>query len=347
MYKKALLLVSSTVIACLLGELLIRSLGYRSYRVYDLEITVRPNSFAVPHQQLGYMIYPGKFDIQFKNGYSWSATHGADSLRITSSQIPLTDPRPQIFVYGCSVAYGYGVADSESFPYLLQDILPGMNVKNYAVPGFAQVHAYLQLKEAIATGNVPRLVVLTYASFHDIRNTLCRQRRKDIYPYNRKSRIDGIAYPVAKYESPNSFSIYYEPIRYREWPLMRYSAALHLAENQFNQSEVKWKKSHEVSKLLIRAIHTLCVEHGIQLVVAGIQNDPSTREMLSSCARTGIDSVDLSFEPNDQSYTLQPFDPHPNARGHAYFAEKLSAYIIQKKSGVVPRQPPSVPNGTT
>jgi hypothetical protein len=108
---------------------------------------------------------------------------------------------------------------------------------------------------------------------------------------------------------------------------MRYSAAIHLAETLFNQNEVNEKRSHEVSKLLIKAIYALCMEKGIQLVVAGIQSDPQTLEMLRFCTGEGIDNVDLSFDQNDQSYTLQPFDPHPNAKGQAHFSEKLLAHI--------------------
>lgn len=334
MFKNALLLFFSLVFVCFLGEALLRWLGYQPYRIYDLGISFHPSPFAIPHLPLGYMIYPGKFEVQFKNGFSWSATHDADSFRITSTRTALADTLPQLFVYGCSVAYGYGIADSLAFPYVLQQKLPGWQVKNYAVPGFAQTQAYLQLKQRIAHGNVPEIVVLTYASFHDIRNTLCRERRKNIYPYNKKTSIDHIVYPVAHYASPDSFSISYKTFRYREWPFMQYSALIHLLETRYNEYEVRWKKSHEVSKILISSIHKLCLEHHIRCIVAGIQNDAATRDMLTFCAQAGIENVDLSFDANDPSYTLLPFDPHPNARGHAHFAEKLWAYFHKEKLGV-------------
>jgi hypothetical protein len=343
MYKKALLLFLSILVACLVGELLVRSLGYEPYRVSDFEITVNPSPLAVPDPELGYMIYPGKFDIQFKNGYSWSATHGADSLRITGPPVSQSDTRPQLFVYGCSVAYGYGLSDSLTFPYLLQQSLPAVRVRNYAVPGFAQTQAYLQLKKSLAAGNIPKVVVLTYASFHDIRNTLCRERRKQVYPYNRKTGIDQIAYPVAEYTGPNSFSIHYERFRYTEWPLMKYLASVHLMETVFNESEVKAKRSHEVSKILIKAIYKMCQERNIELIVAGIQDDELTRDMATFCKEEGIETVDLSFDSHDLSYTLQPFDPHPNARGQAFFAERLVAFLSRKKLGETASMLPSNP----
>src|SRR5262245_35182151 len=330
MYKKALLLSLSILSGFLFGELLVRLRGHQPYRVYDFEVTVNPSPFAIPDPELGYMIYPGKFDVQFKNGYSWSATHGTDSLRITGPPSSQPDTRPQLFVYGCSVAYGYGLADSQTLPYLLQQRLPTIRVRNYAVPGFAQTQAYLQLKKAVATGNAPKIVVLTYAFFHDIRNTLCRVRRKEVYPYNRKTGIDQISYPVATYDGPDSFSIHYERFRYTEWPLMQYSALVHLLETEFNEAEVKTKRSHEVSEILINAIHRLCQQHNIELIVAGIQDDATTRELLNSCQQQGIATVDLSFDSRDLSYTLQPFDPHPNAKGQAYFAEKLAAFLAQQ-----------------
>lgn len=334
--RKALLLCSSVLFACLLGEGVLRSMGYQPFRVYDLGITFDPSPFAVPDPQLGYMTYPGKFNVTFKNGFNWSATHGPDSYRITGPPAPLDDPRPELFVYGCSVAYGYGVADAETFPYVLQTRLPGVRVKNYAVPGFAQTQAYLQLKRAIELGEVPKYVVLTYAAFHDIRNTLCRERRKAVYPYNKQTSLDHITYPVAYYTGPNSFEIRHETFRYTEWPLMRYSALVHLLETRFDEAEVGWKQSHEVSKILIKAIRALCLEHGIRLIVAGIQDDALTREMLAFCAGEGIENVDLSFDQNDSSYTLKPFDPHPNARGHAHFAERLSAYFLAREREITP-----------
>lgn len=336
MFRKALLLCSSVLVACLLGEAALRLLGHRPYRVDDLGITFDPSPFAIPDARLGYMTYPGRFEVTLKNGFAWAATHGADSYRVSGPPAPPGDARPGLFVYGCSVAYGYGVADAETFPYVLQTRLPGVRVKNYAVPGFAQTQAYLQLKRAIELGDIPEAVVLTYASFHDIRNTLCRERRKSVYPYNKKTRIDHINYPVAAYAGPGAFTIDYEPFRYSEWPLMRHSALVHLLETRFDEYEVGWKKSHEVSRILIKAVHALCLEHGVRLVVAGIHGDDGTREMLAFCAAEGIENVDLSFDPNDGAYTLQPFDPHPNARGHAHFAERLSAYLSEKGRAAAP-----------
>lgn len=335
MFKKAILFFFSLVFACFLGEALLRWLGYQPYQLYDLEITFHPSPFAIPHSQLGYILYPGKFEVQFKNSFSWSATHNTDSFRITSTRTYLADTLAQLFVYGCSVAYGYGIADSLAFPYVLQQKQPGWQVKNYAVPGFAQTQAYLQLKQSIAQGNVPEIVVLTYASFHDIRNTLCRERRKNVYPYNKKTSIDHIVYPVAHHISPDSFAIHYENFLYRAWPLMHYSAFVHLLETQYNEYEIRWRKSHEVSKILIKTIQKLCAEHQIQYIVAGIQNDAATQDMLAFCMQEGIENVDISFDSNDPSYTLLPFDPHPNAKGHTHFAERLLAYLHEERLSYV------------
>jgi hypothetical protein len=112
---------------------------------------------------------------------------------------------------------------------------------------------------------------------------------------------------------------------------MEHSALVHLLENEFNEAEVKAKRSHDLSGILIKAIQRLCQQHDIKLIVAGIQDDALTRDMLSFCQQQGIATVDLSFDSRDTSYTLQPYDPHPNAKGQAYFAEKLLTFLSQEK----------------
>jgi len=130
-----------------------------------------------PDNVLGWSVRPGRYTMNFKhrvNSYSeWEVlpikvTINDDRSRWTGV---VSDPaKPNIYIFGDSCVFGWGVNDEQTFAYQLQMARPDYNVKLFAVAGYGLVHNYLrflQMKESIRPNDI---VIIGYADYYDIRN---------------------------------------------------------------------------------------------------------------------------------------------------------------------------------
>jgi hypothetical protein len=308
------------------AEAALRLRGHRPWDVGPLEVEVRPGGrFFVRHPTLGYAHIPGNFTVTLRHGYSFQVTHLANTLRITHplATYPKSKPKDEIWVFGCSFTHGWSVNDDETYAWLLQERQPQYEVVNYGVGGYGTIHALIQLREEIAAGRIPRVVVVAYAGFHDERNTFLRGRRKDVatglklgpvvQPYARL-RGDTLMYSMAQVE-------------YREVPLMRVSALVHYLEKKFNYYQDRWLHSHRVSEALILEIAELARVHEFKLVIATIDRSTAAKEMLAFARKHGIHAVDISVDLSLAENTNHPYDGHPSARANREYADRLEPYL--------------------
>ena len=112
---------------------------------------------------------------------------------------------------------------------------------------------------------------------------------------------------------------------------MRRSAFIHAIERYYNQRETVTLRSHDVSKAIIREFANVCQKNDLKLVVAGIDTNPLTREMLRHCARQGIWTADISVDLGRSEYNNRPHDGHPSAAAHRKYAEKLHHFLIDAR----------------
>lgn len=101
---------------------------------------------------------------------SWG-TLSSNSLGFRSPEIDHS--KEQIIVLGDSVAWGFGVSDTETFPYLLDKIVARNNyqVSNLAVSGYDLGQYYLFLKKNINKFNNLKQVVLVIYVENDLAST--------------------------------------------------------------------------------------------------------------------------------------------------------------------------------
>jgi len=310
------------------GEIALRIMGYKPWEVVESDIVVEPaRKFSTKNPTLGYTNLPGKFKVTLgRSSYSFYVTHLSNNLRATH---PLDtynnkDSKGEIWIFGCSNTYGWGVNDEQTYPWLVQERFPRYEVVNFGVPGYGTIHALIQLKEALKSRNKPEVAILAYASFHDIRNTYTRAQRKCTAPYN---KLGVVFQPYAGLDWKGKLYLYMARLEYKEFPFMRYSAFVHWLENRYNDIERKfYYRSHDVSKALIKEMSRICLKNGIKFIVAGIYPDPHTAEMLEYCKKEGIKSVDVSIEYNKKN-TNYPYDGHLSPLGHKKLAQKLIPFL--------------------
>ena len=230
-------------------------------------------------------------------------------------------------MFGDSITYGWSVNDEESYAWLLHEKLPEYRVVNFGVGGYGTVHALIQLREALSQQQPPQLAIVTYASWHDPRNTFIRTRRKMVLP---SSHLGPLHQPYAQLTMDGKIEIVNDSLTYREFPLMRYSAFMHAVEETYNSYEERHARSHEITRLLFKEIIDLCKAKAIPVIIASVTSDPLTTDLLNYCASQGAKTIDISVDLAIKENNNLPFDSHPSAAAHRQYAEKLASFLRQQ-----------------
>ncbi len=343
----------SLLVALLAAELVWRWRGERPWNPPTLDIRVDPGGKLFrTDPRYGYALLPGRFRITLETGHSYTATHNAEGYRVTSlaaqsaaeqavsaGAIRATDERPTIWVFGCSFAYGYSVDDEQSFPWILSGLRPEWRVSNFGVPGYGTIHSVRQCEDLLAQGKRAKRAVLAYFSFHDERNTFSRTRRKLLAHY---SRLGPMGQPYARLTASGELVYGFDQVVYREFPLMRWSALIHSAEQAYDEAEHTWLQSHAVSLALMLRWAELCRQHGIEPLVTTISPSPLSEHARGYCLEHGVPAVDIAFDWEVDEFWNAPADPfHPSPLGYRLLAENLHRALGAAESA--PANPAGVP----
>ncbi len=322
----------SMFISLVSGELFLRVAGYKAWRPdeWNNEKIIPPlvepgGKFYQTHHSLGYIHLPGEFKVIYPDGYSFKVTHRTDTLRITH---PLETydsyKKDEIWIFGCSFTYGWVLNDNETYAWLLQEKMTDYEIVNFGVGGYGTLHSLIQFQEFLKTRKKPVIVIIAYASFHDERNTFLRSRRKVVAAFN---KLGPCIQPYARIDKKGEIIYAMANVEYTPFPLMRYSAFIHLIENSYNNIEDRFYHSHEVSKAIIREFFKIAQENDIKLFVAGITSDSTTSDMLQYCQNQGIMTVDISVDLTRKENTMLPHDGHPSPIADRQYADKLAAFL--------------------
>jgi len=308
-------------------EVIARLKGFRPYTIKQAEIAVEPGGkFFRAHPTLGYTHLPGQYRITLSGTYTFRATNLENTLRATH---PLetyveTDARQQLWILGDSITYGWSVSDEEAYPWILHERLKDYEVVNFGVSGYGTLHSLIQLRDAFQQGRTPRMVMLVYASWHDVRNTFIRIRRKMLAP---SAYLGPLNQPYARLNRDGRLEIFMDTVEYREFPLMRYSAFVHALEETYDNYEERHAGSHEVTKAIIKEMIELCRAHNTELILATLTSDPTTTDMIDFFRREGGKTVSIYVDMNKKENNNMPFDSHPSALAHKQYAEMLEAFL--------------------
>jgi hypothetical protein len=228
------------------------------------------------------------------------------------------------WVFGDSVTYGWAVNDEESYPWLLQERFPEYEMVNFGVSGYGLIHSLIQLREALQNRVPPKLVILTYASWMDIRNTLIRERRKMLTANNHSGQLNQL---YARLNDDSSLEILMAQADYKEFPLMRYSALVHAIEESYNHYEERNSGGHELTQAILQEIIELCRNFSVELILANLTHDPQTFDTGEYCRREGVKVVDIYVDTKIKENNSLPFDSHPSAAAHRQYARKLGSFL--------------------
>jgi hypothetical protein len=309
------------------AEVLARLTGHTPWVVKQANIRVAPGGrLFQAHPTLGYTHLPGRFRITLDDAYSYTVTNLNNTLRVThpASADPAPRDKREVWVFGDSITYGQSVNDDETFCWLLEEKFPNYEFVNFGVQGYGNLQSLIQLKEALQTRKPPRLVLLNYASWQDVRNTFVRGRRKMIAVAD---YLGPVNQPYARLKNDGSLEIAMDNAPYREVPLMRYSAFINALEEAYDRYEERHAHSHEVTKAIIKEMSAICKSHGIEMTVAALTSDAVSDDMLRYCETENIRTTSISVDLGKKENTNLPYDSHPNAATHKLYAEKLESFL--------------------
>lgn len=318
------------------GEIILRIEGFKPF------VPAAPPGFSIepggkllmPDETLGYKNIPGKFKVIFKDSsgehpdYIVEQIIGDDNLRITHPPDRKSRPgTPPIWIFGCSFTFGWSVNDNGTYPWLLQSELPNYDVVNFSSIGYGTLHFLLMYKDALAKREKPAVIVVTYASFHDMRNVFSSYRRLRVLPWEKLGPLEQ-PYAVMK---NGRLVIHRAYTAVPMLPLLEHSSlAFKLYSFYSAHIEPSILKQRDITKELFLEIRDVSAENGVKMVVAGVYDDQDTRDFLKWCESQGMPAVDISVPNGDVSLTNMPYDAHPSAKAHKIFADKLFRFLTTR-----------------
>jgi hypothetical protein len=300
----------------------------------QLDIVIEPGGkYQAPDTELGYKPLAGRYKAVFNHRDGWTLTNLPDTTRITK---PLERYRtgaaqPGIWIFGCSFAQGWGLDDAGTLPWKMQERFQRHDVVNFGVGGYGTLQSLLQYHRALRERPKPESVVLMYGDFHDERNVRTDGWRDAHFNFE---RFGTTAQPYARLNW--SGKLYYN------WgdgqvPLMALrvrSLAFDYAVINYGRLRERFLNAHQVSELLIDLFIDESRRQGVRFVLAGVwQEGDLTRDTLRHFAAQGVETVDISADPNDERNRIAPNDVHPSA-----FANERSATILAEVLSSLPPQ---------
>jgi len=318
------------VVFLLLVEGIVRAGGGKPYSLPTVTTSIKPANYGCVHPNMGFSLRPGTYCFQLAEQHQFCATHTEDSLRATRLS-ELDSVSKEIHLYGCSLTYGYGVADSQTFAWRLQKHFKHHEVRNYGVSAYSLTQMFERMKHAYVKGKRPDLAIISYASFHDERNAMLRHWRKSLmFRENDFVGSKDIEVPSHRMKWGRMFKGK-QKLSWKPWPLMQMSALVHATERGWNEMEFSWIKTRIISFALMGEIHRWCKARNIPLLVAGMDHNEFTQRAMTYFERIGLYTVDLAMDDSLCGMTFQPLDPHPSALAHKQIAEVLIVYLEAKK----------------
>lgn len=310
------------LLVVVLLEIGLRIMGFDYPQWPDRSFTVEPSKpFFVPHEKYGFAMSPGQFNINQDDVLKWTSTQDENGYRITSDSIDTT--KPEIWIFGCSFTYGWGVNDNETYPWLLQEAMPGYTIRNFGVGAYGTLHSYYQLQDELEKGKKPELVVLAYLPFHEQRNTASRFWMRAITTHK---TLLNLQYPYARI---NEDTLVYSslPLEYKGVPGSSWCKVSGVTEVMYNRWQDKNCKNVDVTKLILKKIRNTCYSNDMHLLIVGLESDRITPYFFSNLNSHTINTVDIGLDLSTPEFTFLPVDPHPNQAAHQHYAAQLKKYL--------------------
>lgn len=254
-------------------------------------------------------------------GWSHDWRYSTDSLGARRSRDGEADREPPVvLLFGCSITWGAGVHDEETFAWKLQERFPGHRIVNLGVNAYSLCQMHLALLEALPAYN-PAVVVFCVHDDLGVRSTLPLDRLADCLYYLRPTcRVRGGKLQLQK------------PRRYEKLWLARRSVAIRLAEIGLNAlrsvGRGNPKRVSRTARLLMLESRKETEKAGARFMLAYLDaaSYANDFEFLKKNS-FNVCAAPMDYKDDEAKVRLTNIhlylDYHPNAAGHMLLAQVI------------------------
>lgn len=321
MLKKVLKYIPGILGALLIGEILLRLLGFSPYEYNSFYCESEPKHYLVTDSVFGINTTPGVFAIDL-NGLKHRVSHTSNNLRST---FPILESNRKMSVYGCSFTYGTGVEDSSTVCSQLQQRTKDVQVLNFGKPAWGNTQMYLQMKQMFNQGIKMDKVVVNFCDFHLQRNGLSASYRLTLGKgVSKLSTLHQSLNDSIPYFNSN-FQLKHEAWSdvYHEIPGRSSLATVNLIQTSKEAIEENKTNEFQLGIRIFEEMQKLCATNSTPLVVFGITASKTTKEFINELSSKGFDAHYAAIPFDQEGYNLSPFDQHPNRNAYRLLADRM------------------------
>ncbi len=241
---------------------------------------------------------PGHFEVSIdvpeaSAPYTFTMDIDEDGYRTTSPDPAAHVGQPEVWIFGCSFTWGFPLDNEDSYPWLVQEALPGHRVLNLGVHGVGNLRALRQLRELLVERGEapPEVAVFGYASFHKERNVRGAQGGGE---------TGGLPGHILDYRDV------LDP------------DALAAMDDVHGGLDLGTR----VTFAILDEIAVICRAHGVPAVLA-VQSLSGFDPVVPFARDRGFVVVPMQVDFRRAIYNLMPFDNHPNAEANRLYADAL------------------------
>lgn len=262
--------------------------------------------------------------------HTWKASSDETGCRKTSKDSAKhIDNYLVVSILGCSLTYGVGLNDENTYAWQLQEKFPQKQVKNYGVAGYSLYQMLLVLERTIETDK-PEVVVLGFFYDHELRNT--NSFRNRIYQANRWRNPSCISKRGKLRRFP--------PKGYNRLPLGEIFEITKLLEFNLNNLRFIGRGNNKIMRTttehLLLKIRSLCEKNNSKFLIACLDYSEPYYEFFMkhgfSWCITGVNRSELTDDVRSR-WTLYPFDGHPNQEANKRYAKVIGDAIERVLAG--------------
>ena len=325
--KNFFLFAITTLISLLLIELILREFGYNPRKL-------EPNSFFVDNVQstwslpdidVGWINKPG-ISVSIEEGEALMSflSHGR---RRSSGKDDLENKKLNIMLVGGSNAQSYGVADKDTFAYLINQNTNNVKIDNFGTGGYGTVQSLILAKRNLKQFYKkikPDLVILTFADSHFLRNVSDFSWMKNISDKN------GFYVSPPHYRFVNNNFIFQPFNTIEPWFLETYSSiltSLHFIWIKYVTYDSK-KESMKVTDFSITLLQKLAQQYGSKFLVLILEDYSGKSEQFFQEKKFNYLNCS-GYERTDPKSYLLGGGSHPNNKFHKHFSDCLGEWITQ------------------
>ncbi len=246
-------------------------------------------------------------------------THGH---RRTSEHDPRGSRSSQrIAMLGCSYTFGAGVNDNETYAWRAQAALSAYEVTNYGCCGYSLFQMLLVLEELLRETR-PNVVTLGFHPSLAKRITWTAAEVRSLFS-------DGKRFPFCRLKRGRLWRC--GPTGYCHVPGSCKDVLLKWLEEGLNRlrftRDRRTKVMRRTNEYLLLAMKGLCEAHGARFLVVCLDDCPEYYSFFSDQDFTWVATSVRVWNSLNSSWTLYPFDSHPNQRAHAAWGSRLAEVL--------------------